>query len=51
MMTIYDKVRDEKLQYDNNRDQQKYQLYHLKKLINMNLLQVKKHYLPIKEER
>ena len=30
--------------------QQKYQLYHLEKLINMNLLRVKKYYLLIKEE-
>ena len=29
---------------------QKYQLYHLEKLINMNLLRVKKYYLLIKEE-
>ena len=29
--------------------QQKYQLYHLKKLINMNILQVKKYYPQIKE--
>ena len=31
--------------------QQKYQLYSLEKLINMSILQVKKYYLPIKEER
>ena len=30
--------------------QQKYQHYHLEKLINMNILQVKKYYLLIKEE-
>ena len=30
--------------------QQKYQLYHLEKLINMNILQVKKYHLLIKEE-
>ena len=29
--------------------QQKYQLYHLEKLINMNILQVKKYYPQIKE--
>ena len=31
-------------------NQQKYQDYHLEKLINMNILQVKKYYLLIKEE-
>ena len=30
--------------------QQKYQHYHLKKLINMNILQVKKYYLLIKDK-
>ena len=30
--------------------QQKYQHYHPEKLINMNILQVKKYYLLIKEE-
>ena len=30
--------------------QQKYQHYHLEKLINMKILQVKKYYLLIKEE-
>ena len=35
-MTIDDKIRDEKLQFE--------------KLINMNILQVKKYYLLIKEE-
>ena len=30
--------------------QQKYQLYHLEKLINLNVLQVKRYYLPVKEE-
>ena len=30
--------------------QQKYQHYHMEKLINMNNLQVKKYYLLIKEE-
>ena len=29
--------------------QQKYQLYHLEKLINMNILQVKKYYPQFKE--
>ena len=49
MMTIDDKIRDEKLQYDINRKAAKYQLYHQEKLINMNVLQVKKYYLLIKE--
>ena len=31
-------------------NQQKYQHYHLEILIDMIILQVKKHYLPIKEE-
>ena len=50
-MTIYDKIRDEKLQYDIlTEKQQKYQHYLLKKLINMNILQVNRYYLLIKEE-
>ena len=50
-MAIDDKIRDEKLQYDINKltkKQQKYQLDHLGKLINMNMLQVKKYCLLIK---
>ena len=39
-MTIDDKIRDEKLQYDIK--QQKYQHYHQVKLINMNILHAKK---------
>ena len=31
--------------------QQTYQHYHLEKFMNMNILQVKKHYLLIKVER
>ena len=40
MMTIDDKIRDGKLQYVERREekQQKYQHYHLEKLINMNIL-------------
>ena len=50
-MTIDDKIRDEKLQYDIlTEKQQKYQHYLLKKLINMNILQVNRYYLLIKEE-
>ena len=32
------------------RKQQKYQLYQLEKLINMNILQVKKYFLLIKDK-
>ena len=45
-MAIDDKVRDEKMQYDINR--QKYWYYYHLKLINLNILQVKKYYLLIK---
>ena len=38
-MTIDDKIRDEKLQYDINREAEK----NLEKLLNMNILQVKKY--------
>ena len=40
-MTIKDQIRDEKLQYDINREAAKYQLYHQVKLISMNILLVK----------
>ena len=43
-MTINDQIRDEKLQYNINRDAAKYQLYHLVKFINMNILLVKIYY-------
>ena len=36
MMTIDDKIKDEKLQYDVNREAAKYQHCHQVKLINMN---------------
>ena len=42
IVVINDKTRDEKLLYDVNEKQQKYQHYHLEKLMNMNILQVKK---------
>ena len=45
-MTIEDQIRDEKLQYDNNRGATN-QPYHQAKLISMNILQVKKYYLRI----
>ena len=41
-MTIEDKIKDEKLQYDINREAAKYQLYHQVKLICMNILLVKR---------
>ena len=50
IITIDDKIRDEKLQCNINKKQQKYQHYHLEKLINMNILQVKKYYPRIEEE-
>ena len=50
-MTINDKVKDEKLQYYIDREAAKYQHYHLEKLINMNILQVKKYYHLIKVEQ
>ena len=49
-MTIDDKIGDEKLQYIINREPAKYQHYNLEKLINMNILLVKKYYPRIKEE-
>ena len=49
-MTIDEKIRDEKLQYDINRKMQKYQHYHHLKLINMNILYEKKYYLLIKDK-
>ena len=52
-MTIDDKIRDEKLPFDINRERQQKSLiinYHLEKLINMNILQVKKYYLLIKDK-
>ena len=51
-MTIDDKIRDEKLQYDINREAAIsssififINIYHQVKLINMNISQVKKYYL------
>ena len=48
-MIIDDKIRDEKLQYDINWETAIMSAYHQVKLISMNILQVKTHYL-IKEE-
>ena len=49
-MTIDDEIRDEKLQYDINREAAKFQHYHLEKLINLNILQVNKYCLLIKNK-
>ena len=49
-MTTDEKIRDEKLQYDINREKEKYQHYHLEKLINMNILLVKKYCLLTQEK-
>ena len=43
-MTIDDKIRDAKLQYNTNREAAKKQHYHLENLININILQVKIYY-------
>ena len=43
-MTIEDQIKDEKLQYDINREAAKYLLYHQVNLINMNILLVQKYY-------
>ena len=45
-----DKIRDEKLKYDINRQAAKYQHYHSEKLINMNILKLKKYHVLFKEE-
>ena len=42
-MTIEDQIRDEKLQYDINKEAVKISAYHQAKLINMNFLLVKKY--------
>ena len=47
IMTTDGNIRDEKLQYDINRE---YQYYHLEKFINTNILQVKKYCLLIKNK-
>ena len=49
-MTIDDKIRGEKLQYDINRGAAKTSLLSSGKLININMLQVKKCNSRIKEE-
>ena len=42
-MTIDHQIRDGKLQYDINREAEKYQPYHQAKLISMNILQAKRN--------
>ena len=49
-MTIDDKIRDEKLQYNINKKAAKTLALSSGKIINMNISQVEKYYLPIKEE-
>ena len=49
-MTIEDQIRDEKLQYVLIERLQKYQLFHQEKMINMNILLVKKYYILINSE-
>ena len=49
-MTINDKIKDEKLQYDIIREAAKISALSSGKLINMNFLEVKKYYLQAKEE-
>ena len=46
-MNIEDQIKDEKLQYDINREAAKITAYHQVKLINTNTLLVKKYYLRI----
>ena len=48
-MTTDDKIKDEKLRYDINREKAKILLFHVK-WINMNILQAKKYYHLIKVE-
>ena len=50
MITIDDKIKDEKGNTISTEKQQKYQHYHLKKLIDMNILQVKKYSLLVKDK-
>ena len=49
-MTIDDQIRDERLQYDINREAAKYQSDDHVKLMSIDILQVKKYYLLIKNE-
>ena len=49
-MTIDSKIRDEKLPYNIEREAAKISAYCLEKQINMNILQVKKNWLLIKDK-
>ena len=49
-MTIDDQIKDEIYNMILIEKLQKYQLYHQAKLISMNILQVKKYYLLIKNK-
>ena len=49
-MAIDDKIKDEKLHYDINREAARISLYHQVKLENMNISQVKKYYLLVKKK-
>ena len=46
-MKINGKIRDKKQQYDTDKSLQKFQHFHQEKLRNMNISQLKKHYLLI----
>ena len=46
-MAIKDKIRDEKREYDITEKFQKYQHYHLERLLIINILHFKKYYLLI----
>ena len=48
-MTIDDKIRSEKVQYGINREAAKISAISSGKLINMDILQVKKYYLLVKK--
>ena len=41
-MTSDDQIKDEKIQYDINKEPAKYQSYHQAKLISVNIIQAKK---------
>ena len=47
-MTIDEKIRDKKLQYNIKREASKISVFSSSELINMNMLHVKKYYLLIK---
>ena len=49
-MTNDDKIRDKNYNMILTETQYKYQLYHLEKLINMNILEVNKYYLSIEDK-